>query len=114
MLAWPLAQQTVELQEFAALSFPAHPHTLGSVPPATAGNKDEPFFLCRCIACVERPDSTQHGCHERFVSVGMLLRRVYKVGEEPEVKVLVWIRQIVHLQALNEISGALWSAEHAG
>ena len=94
------AQQEVELVKLAALAFPSHPASLGSVPKALAMQQQEPIVAVHAAVHPVQPRDTGGGGGQQL----RVLRsgfggRVHPIAEQREANVAVLSGQVMNLDS---------------
>ena len=106
------AQQTVEFVQLAALAFPAHPAALRGVPLPAAMEQEKPFRTVAAIFPIQLADPLQRSLHVGLVRGHVLRRGVGKVGQQGPAQVRVRIAQVVDLESIDQLGGAVRMRQH--
>ena len=74
------SHQVVQVHQFAALAFPAHPQPLARVVDAVAMQQKERAQFLAAYFLVQTADQVPGEVHQRIISFQRLRRRIGKVG----------------------------------
>ncbi len=108
------AEEGVELGQFAALAFPAHPDAFPRIPQPRSMKKEEAVRLVGWVLAVEGLDSGLGQGDELPVPRQGLLGCIRQVGEQGEMKVRITVGQEAHLERFQEVVDRAGGGQHGG
>ena len=111
-VAVSLAQQNVQVPQFAALALVAHPYPVAWIPAPRTMKQEEEIVSTTRVLRVKAFDSLPGQLQQCRVLGQFLLLGVTKVGQQAEVQIRVAIGQESHLKCLDQTLDVAQAGEH--